>query len=63
MIRLQNGKDYEPKDDDPVHCDLHNVTVRWGDLTPIQQLAVEEGIDIDTECILLPEKKSHAVSD
>lgn len=55
-VTLEGGKTYEPKPDDPVHCDLHDVTVRWRDLTPIQQLAVEEGLDVEGDrCILLPE--------
>lgn len=59
MITLESGKKYEPKDDDPVHCPEHGVTVRWGDLTAIQQLAVAEGIDVDGRCILLPQEPSH----
>lgn len=56
MVTLEGGKKYEPKPNDPVHCELHNVTVRWADLSPIQQLAVEDGLDVDGDrCILLPE--------
>lgn len=57
-ITLEGGKKYEPKPDDPVHCAEHGVTVRWGDLDPIQQLAVAEGLDIDGRCILLPKEAS-----
>jgi len=55
-VKLEGGKDYHPKDTDPVHCELHNLTVSWGDLDAIQQLAVEEGLDtIETlPCLLLP---------
>jgi hypothetical protein len=52
-LRMEDGKMYAPKDDDPVHCPDHNVTVRWGDLDGIQQLAVADGIDIaGDDCIL-----------
>lgn len=54
-LTLEDGKLYVLKDDDPVHCPIHNVTVRWGDLDGIQQLAVADNIDIDGDaCILLP---------
>ncbi len=54
-VRLEGiKKPVTPKDDAPVHCEDHNVTVRWGDLDPIQQLAVASGIDIEGDCILLP---------
>lgn len=60
MLTLQGGKKYQPKDDDPVVCEEHGVTVRWGDLDAIQQLAVAEGLDVDGRCILLPkEDTSH----
>lgn len=51
-VTLEGGKKYEPKDDDPVHCEDHNVTVRWGDLGAIQRLAVEAGLDTTDHCIL-----------
>jgi hypothetical protein len=55
-LKLENGKHYTPKASDPVVCEDHNVTVRWGDLSPIQKLAVSEGIDVvGGRCILLPE--------
>lgn len=59
-LKLENGKSYTPKDSDPIRCELHDVTVKWGDLTPIQQLAVEANLDIDGPCILLPENKGMA---
>ncbi len=54
-IKLEDGTRYKPKADDSVVCEDHNVTVRWGDLDAIQQLAVSEGIDTvkDSRCILL----------
>lgn len=54
MITLENGDKITPKDTDPVHCDTHDLTVHWGDLDAIQQLAVEEGLDTveDLPCIL-----------
>lgn len=52
-VKLESGKKYEPKDDDPVHCELHDVTVKWKDLDGIQQLAVADGLDIaGPVCIL-----------
>lgn len=60
-LKLANGKSYTPKGDDPVHCEQHNVTVRWKDLDPIQQLAVREGIDVEEgACILLSEDRREA---
>ena len=54
MVTLETGETLEPADNAPVYCELHGVTVAWGDLTPIQQLAVAEGIDIEGGiCILL----------
>ena len=58
-VTLEGGKRYTPKPADPVHCEIHDVTVRWDKLDPIQQLAVEEGLDtVDTlPCILLQSRK------
>lgn len=49
---------YDPKDGDEVRCDTHGVSTTWGQLDPIQRLAVEEGIDVtdDLPCLLLPRK-------
>ena len=55
-IKLEGEKKrYTPKDSDPIHCPSHNVTVTWGELDPIQQLAVSEGLDTldDLPCIML----------
>lgn len=57
-VKLENGETYEPKPDDPVCCEEHGVTVKWGDLNAIQQLAVAEGLDVDGRCILLPDEQN-----
>ena len=57
-VTLEGGKSYEPKNSDPVVCEEHGVKVLWGDLSPIQQLAVSEGIDVEGGCILLPKYKT-----
>jgi len=58
-IKVEGGKRYTPKDTDEVKCLEHNFTTTWGALDPIQQLAVQEGIDTlpDSECILKPKEK------
>ena len=56
-VTLETGQKIAPKDDAEVKCDLHDVTVRWGDLSAIQQLAVAEGLDVDGPCILLPSSR------
>lgn len=45
-ILLENGKKMTPKKDDEVRCESHNFITTWGNLDPIQQLAVEPGLDI-----------------
>lgn len=53
MIKLEDGTDFEPLPSHSVTCDSHNYTTTWGDLDPIQQLAVESGLDIEgPRCIL-----------
>jgi hypothetical protein len=40
-------------DDSEVVCEEHNVTKRWGDLSPIVQLAILAGLDVIGErCIM-----------
>ena len=40
-------------DDSEVVCHEHNITKRWGDLSPISQLAVLAGLDIEGDkCIM-----------
>ena len=52
-LKLEDGSRYVPKARHPVHCSIHDVTVRWGDLDGIQQLAVADGIDLEGDvCIL-----------
>jgi len=59
-IKLADGGTYTPKDSDPVTCDIHGVSVKWGELCPMQQLAVSEGLDVDgPDCILLPKGNPH----
>lgn len=50
-------KPYTPKDTDEVRCDVHGIVTTWGELSPIQRLAVEEGLDTVPElaCLLAPE--------
>ncbi|NEV75607.1 hypothetical protein DYI24_00750 [Rhodopseudomonas sp. BR0C11] len=54
MIALQNGTEIEPDDATPVECPVHGVKTTWGQLSPIQRLAVETGLDTadDLPCIL-----------
>jgi hypothetical protein len=52
-VKLEGGRSYQPKADDPVICEDHHVTVKWGDLSLIQKLAVKDGIDMKDRCILL----------
>lgn len=58
-IRLEGKRRlYSPKNDDEVRCEDHGVVTTWGALDPIQQLAVEAGLDTtqDLPCILLSRK-------
>ena len=50
---------YIPKDSDEVVCHSHGIVTTWGALSPIQQLALEEGIDTtdDLPCMLAPENR------
>jgi hypothetical protein len=56
MGRLENGKRHAPKNTDEVKCLEHGITTTWGALDPIQQLALEEGLDTlpKSECLLKP---------
>lgn len=57
-VKLEGSrKPYIPKDTDEVRCEVHGVVTTWGALSPIQQLAVEEGLDTVPEltCLLAPE--------
>jgi hypothetical protein len=50
MIKLQNGTEIDPKPETEIACEIHNLKVKWGELDPYQQLAVEEGLDTKAEC-------------
>ena len=57
MVKLEGRKKpYSPKESDKVECTNHGVVTTWGALDPIQQLAVESGLDTtpDRPCLLLP---------
>lgn len=58
-VKLTNGKRYVPKNGDEVKCEVHGLVTTWGALDPIQQLAVEEGLDTvaDAECLLAPSRR------
>lgn len=51
-IKLENGESVIPTDDTVIRCEDHNISVRWGDLSVFQQLAVKEGLDLTDQCIL-----------
>lgn len=52
-------KPYHPKPDDEVKCEVHGTVTTWGALDPIQQLAVEAGLDTvaDMPCLLAPSQR------
>lgn len=39
-------------EDTEIVCHDHNIKRRWGDLSPIAQLAVLAGIDCNDKCIM-----------
>lgn len=45
FLVLAGGKRYTPKDSDEVRCDVHGTVTTYGDLDPIQRLALSEGLD------------------
>jgi len=58
-VKLEGQKrSYHPKHSDHVECLVHSIKTTWGELSPIQQLAVESGLDTDEtcQCILAPER-------
>jgi hypothetical protein len=59
-LTLEDGTLFRPNENTTVQCEHHGVIVKWGDLTPIQQLAFAEGIDTIDECILLPSLSERA---
>ena len=54
-IIQENTKLLVNGDDTEVCCEIHNVTKRWGDLSPLAQLAVLAGIDTteDLRCLMV----------
>lgn len=57
-LRLEGrSRPYYPKDADEVRCESHGVVTTYGALSPIQRLALEEGLDTvdDLPCLLAPE--------
>lgn len=59
ILKFESGESFEPTDDTPITCKTHGITVKWGDLDGIQQLAVEDGIDTldDMPCLLDPSRR------
>jgi hypothetical protein len=57
VLELADGGTLVPEAHHSVECHTHGVKTTWGALSPIQQLAVGEGIDMLDElpCILLTE--------
>lgn len=39
-------------DDSIVVCEEHGVRKRWGDMSPVAQLAVLSGLDTDDKCLM-----------
>ena len=54
-LRAEDGGKIRVYDDTSCTCEIHNVTVLWGEMSPIAQLATEEGLDVDAdlECLML----------
>lgn len=59
-IKLEGlRKPYKPKDTDEVRCLDHGIVTTWGELDPIQRLALESGLDtsVDLPCLLAPSRR------
>jgi hypothetical protein len=54
-IKAEDGTTIKVFDSSPVECEVHGVKTTWGALNPIQQLAVEGGLDTtpDLTCLLV----------
>jgi hypothetical protein len=55
-VKLEGRREsYTPKDTDEIRCEVHSVVTTWGNLDPIQRLAVEKGLDTSDglPCLLL----------
>lgn len=59
ILPLTDGTTLIVEDWMEVRCDTHGIVTTWGALDPIQQLAVEEGLDStdDFPCLLAPRKE------
>jgi len=59
-LKLEDGKTLKPEDWMEVRCEVHSLVTTWGALDPIQQLAVEAGLDTFPElpCLLAPREVS-----
>lgn len=57
-LTMADGSLLTVRDDMEVRCYAHGIVTTWGALDPIQQLAVEEGIDAsdDLPCLLEPRR-------
>lgn len=55
-LTLEDGRALSPKDSSVVECEVHHVKTTYGALTPIQRLALSEGLDTkeDMPCLLAP---------
>ena len=51
LITLEGGKKYRPKDSDEVKCMDHGVVITYGELDPIQRIALHAGLDATDNCI------------
>lgn len=54
-LKLENGKYFSPKKNSLVECLIHRTKIKFGDMSPISQLALEEGLDVaaDSTCLLV----------
>jgi hypothetical protein len=55
-LKAEDGSTIKVYDSTKVDCDVHDVHTTWGALDPIQQLAVENGLDTlsDLPCLMSP---------
>ena len=58
-LTMADGSSLVVRDGMEVRCHEHGIVTTWGALDPIQQLAVEEGLDTsaDLPCLLTPRKE------
>lgn len=43
-------------DNSEIHCEMHNITKKWGDLSSITQLAILSGLDIEGPVCIMEEQ-------